>query len=195
MSLSNKKKIRLVKDMFLTHRQVGESEVYYKLFPSLHLSDSNIGVTFVPTGFKQNRSRFLKQITEEEAMFVPNVIQVDEKEGKFYVEKVTMMEKYLKRDDCVEKLTYSQFVKRYTSTKNVPKKYSGEAKHYKKESKYALEDIEIENEDYIFSDTIPSIGTIGIKLPKYFPVHIEPDVQWMQLRKPLVLRLHKFNKN
>ena len=103
---SFKRQLQLVKNTFLTHRQVGESEVYYKLFPSLHLSDSNIGVTFVPTGFNQNRSRFLKQITEEEAMFSPNVIQVEDKEGKFYVEKVTMMEKYIHRDEWMEKLTY-----------------------------------------------------------------------------------------
>ena len=49
-----KKKMSLVKNTFLTHRQIGESEAYYKLFPHLHLCDSNIGAVFIPTGFKQN---------------------------------------------------------------------------------------------------------------------------------------------
>ena len=69
-----KKKLNLVKNTFLTHRQIGESEAYYKLFPHLHLCDSNIGAVFIPTGFKQNRSRFLKQLSEEEASFTSNVI-------------------------------------------------------------------------------------------------------------------------
>ena len=64
-SESYKRKLELVKNTFLTHRQSGEAEVYYKLFPHLHLSDSNIGVIFLPTGFKKNRSRFLKQISED----------------------------------------------------------------------------------------------------------------------------------
>ena len=41
-------KLKLVKDVFLTHRQVGESEAYYKLFTFLHHSSSNIGTTFLP---------------------------------------------------------------------------------------------------------------------------------------------------
>ena len=52
-------KLKVVKNTFLTHRQMGESEAYYKLFPSMHLADSNIGTVFVGTGF--NKSRFLKK--------------------------------------------------------------------------------------------------------------------------------------
>jgi len=61
----------------------------------LHLSDSNIGVIFVSTGFKKNRSRFLKQISEEEASVSYNVIEVEDKDGKYYIEKPTMIEKYI----------------------------------------------------------------------------------------------------
>ena len=80
-------KLKLVKDVFLTHRQVGESEAYYKLFPFLHLSGSNIGTTFVPTGFPQNRSHFLKQIDADSVDFYNDIVTVPEKEGKFYNEK------------------------------------------------------------------------------------------------------------
>ena len=83
----------------MTHRQIGESEAYHKLFPSLHLSDSNIGVVFIPTGFSHNRSRFLQQISEEEARVATNVIEVEDKEGKYYVEKTTWMDKYLGRPE------------------------------------------------------------------------------------------------
>ena len=57
-----KAKLNLVKNTFLTHRQVGESELYYKMFPSLHLADSNCGAEFVPTGLPNNRSRFMRQV-------------------------------------------------------------------------------------------------------------------------------------
>ena len=79
-----KKKLCLVKNTFLTHRQIGESEAYYKLFPHLHLTDSNIGAIFIPTGFKKNRSRFLKKISEEEAVFAQGVIELEDKEGQYY---------------------------------------------------------------------------------------------------------------
>ena len=46
-----KEKLILVKNTFLTHRQIGESEAYYKLFQHLHLSHSNISAVFAPTGF------------------------------------------------------------------------------------------------------------------------------------------------
>ena len=63
---SLKAKLSLVVHQFLTHRQIGESEAYYRLLPQLHLKESNIEATFVPTGFKYNRSRFLQKLTDEE---------------------------------------------------------------------------------------------------------------------------------
>ena len=116
---SIKAKLCLVKNTFLTHRQIGESEAYYKLFQHLHLSQSNISAVFAPTGFKKNRSRFLKQITEDQASYFEHVIEVEDKEGKFYIEKETMMDKLLGKPKILEKLTYSQFVKRFTSTKTM----------------------------------------------------------------------------
>ena len=88
---SLREKLNLVKNEFLTKRQVGESELYYKMFPFLHLAQSNIAVEFVFTGFIQNRSKFLKQITKEEISFHNNVIQVDGKEDRYYVEKLSLI--------------------------------------------------------------------------------------------------------
>ena len=34
-------RMKTIKDTFLTHRQMGEAEVYYRIFPELHLKDSN----------------------------------------------------------------------------------------------------------------------------------------------------------
>jgi len=58
---SMRDQMRLMADAFLTHRQMGESEAYYRMFPSLHLKESNMKCIFVQTGFKSNRHKFLQQ--------------------------------------------------------------------------------------------------------------------------------------
>ena len=186
---SMKEKLNLVKNTFLTHRQIGESEAYYKLFQHLHLSHSNISAVFAPTGFKKNRSRFLEQITEEQACHSNNVIEVEDKEGKYYIEKKTMMDKLLKKPLLLKFLTYSQFVKRFSSTKTVPMNYN-----YETDMKTELSQTHIDNGDYIFTDEEPTLGQRGIKLPRYFPIETDDGTEWMMLRRPLALRLHKFKR-
>ena len=46
---------------YMTSREMGESEAYYKLEPSLHYKQSNIKTIFITSGFPQNRSRFLRK--------------------------------------------------------------------------------------------------------------------------------------
>ena len=82
-----KKKMKIVKNAFLTSRQAGESEIYYKMLPFLHLSHSNIGTEFIHTGFKKNRSRFLKRITEDMKSNNVNLVEVEGKEGNLYTKK------------------------------------------------------------------------------------------------------------
>ena len=62
-------KLSIVINTFLTHRQIGESEAFFKILPHLEMKTSNIESIFIPTGFKQNRSQFLKQLTEDEKKF------------------------------------------------------------------------------------------------------------------------------
>ena len=40
-NLKLKDRLKAVKNTFLTHRQIGEAEAYYRLIPSFHLSGSN----------------------------------------------------------------------------------------------------------------------------------------------------------
>ena len=44
---------RCIKNVFLTHRQMGLSEAFMKIFPEIRLKDSNIGTVFVPLGKKR----------------------------------------------------------------------------------------------------------------------------------------------
>ena len=41
---------RCIKNVFLTHRQMGLSEAFMKIFPDMKLKDSNISSVFVPLG-------------------------------------------------------------------------------------------------------------------------------------------------
>ena len=76
-------KLSLVIHQFLTHRQIGESEAFFKIFPHLQMKSSNIEAVFLQTGFKANRSGFLKELTKEEAHQGKNVIRVENKDGLF----------------------------------------------------------------------------------------------------------------
>ena len=51
-------KLKRIKSVFLTHRQMGESEAYYRILPHMHLKDSNVEAVFAPTCF--NPSHFLQ---------------------------------------------------------------------------------------------------------------------------------------
>ena len=118
-----REKMNIVKNAFLTSRQAGECEIYYKMFPFLNLSYSNIGTEFIHTGFRKNRSRFLKQVPENAQQGNAKIFQVEGKEGKFYVEKEGLIEKYMRRPSCMN-ISLSQFVKRYEPVRKISKKYN-----------------------------------------------------------------------
>ena len=64
---SLREKLKLVKNTFQTHRQIGECEALYRLLSSFHMSESNIGTFFAHTGFRHNKSKMLREISKEEA--------------------------------------------------------------------------------------------------------------------------------
>jgi hypothetical protein len=51
-----------MKNVFLSHRQMGLSEAFYRLIASLRLRDSNITCLFVASGFPSHRTKFLYQV-------------------------------------------------------------------------------------------------------------------------------------
>ncbi len=59
-----KEKMKCLAQVYLTHREMGESEAIYRIIPSLHLTCSNIKCVFLATGFPSERSRFLRKITD-----------------------------------------------------------------------------------------------------------------------------------
>ena len=61
-----KETMRALANEFSTHRQVGESEAYYKLFPELHLTESSVKTVFVAGGFPHKRNVFLRKVHKKE---------------------------------------------------------------------------------------------------------------------------------
>ena len=53
---------------FLTHRQMGEAEVFYRMLPHLHLSESNIKCKFQAGGFPWDRTKLLRPIDEDKLL-------------------------------------------------------------------------------------------------------------------------------
>ena len=96
---------------FLTGREMGESEAYYKLEPSLHYKQSNIKTIFIASGFPQNRSHFLRRCkTEDESK---RGFAVDNHEGKFMMTE-NIHSKYPIRPACIEMMVMTQFGMRLT---------------------------------------------------------------------------------
>ena len=56
-----KKKCHELANTFVSHRQIGEAEAYYKLFPHMNLTYSSVATTYIPTDAKSERRGFLKK--------------------------------------------------------------------------------------------------------------------------------------
>ena len=59
-----KETMRALANEFSSHRQVGESEAYYKLFPEMHLTESSVKTVFIAGGFPEKRNVFLRKVNK-----------------------------------------------------------------------------------------------------------------------------------
>ena len=199
-------RMKTIKDTFLTHRQMGEAEVYYRIFPELHLKDSNVKTVFLPTGFPENRTHFMQKVSSENMhqYTEDELVTIDGKDCK-YVAKPSVIDKYMRRPGGLEHMCLMQFVKMYDSFSSVPKKVKwkdgcsiGQATE--------TEDIEHHinrHKDFHKILILPeSKCDMSVKeysnllLPKYISL-LDPkpgEPRYLRLRSfPLVVRLHKFN--
>ena len=209
-------KMRTVLHTYLTTRQAGGPEVLYRILPFLHLTDSNIASEFIHTGFKGNRSKFLKQIDEKSAP--PSAIKVEGKDGRVYIEKEGYLEKYVRRPECFE-ISLIQFTKRYEPVRKIPKSYN--LKKFfcqiKKPEECPdnfdfddnsdddqSEDSFLSDDDYVdlpptendfVSDGKPFNEETSLPLPQFIPLSKGFDgYQWMRKRSEKSIRFHKINR-
>ena len=190
-------RLELVAYQFLTHRMMGETEAYYRILPSLHMQYSNVETIFIPTGFKENRSRFLQKISEEESKYFPEYVEINGREGK-YIEKPSLLDKYVRRDSSkhleIKNLSYLQFCKRYVASRKGPKDDKQfQPEIYQKDSSGGFGTFsEI---DFIVTDDFQDKTTL-YKLPKFIKISnlIPGEPGFMKLRSPMVARMHKFSQ-
>ena len=180
-----KDRLKHLRSTFLTHREMGECESYYRLLPSLHLVGSNIQKVFVPTGL--NKSRLIKKISDEEAKKNKNAMRINEKgQDGYYIETVNILEKYLGRPEALRWISGMQFVKRYCSIQV----------HKKLETEDDEEDIEILEDEAL--NNIENDFIIALepdkreRLPESVVCEVDGKTYFMKKRKPQVIRLHKW---
>ena len=141
-----KEKMVLLMNTYMTARQMGESEAYYKIFPDLHLKDSNVTTVFVPTSRKENRSKFLKQVEEKDNCFGKVKKKIEGKGEKLYVEMYDLVDKYIRRDKkckSIDELTYSQYYKMYSTCRKDNRKIKKSEKNIKEDK--VLRDLDDED--------------------------------------------------
>ena len=92
-----RKRCQQMANTFLTHRQMGEAEAYYKILPNLTLKYSSIDTMFIPTDKKELRSKFLTKLNEGDANYKLGTEVKGGRDGKF-LEKPDIIDKYCRRE-------------------------------------------------------------------------------------------------
>ena len=123
---NQKKRCQEMANTFITHRQMSESEAYYKIFPNMNLKYSSIDTIFIPSDKKELRSRFLRKLDEDDINLKYGTEVKGGRDGLF-LEKPDIVDKYCRREipDTAPGLKYMsllQFAKNYqpiTSKKKV----------------------------------------------------------------------------
>ena len=115
-----KDKMKLLMTTFISARQMGECEAFYKIMPSFHLKDSNVTTIMIPTGTKESRSKFMIKVDENVDYNGKEKKMIAGKEG-WYVEKYDLVDKYVRRDKkCLEadEVCVVQFYRMFSATHN-----------------------------------------------------------------------------
>ena len=201
-------KMILVMNTFITARQMGECEAYYKILPNFKLNDSNVTVVFVPTSRKELRSKFMMRVEENEDYNGRERKQIQGKQG-WYVEKYDLIDKYVRLDKtckAVIELVPSQFLKMYEAAHKIKVKTNKPG--VEDQSDPEDEETRLEEEDQAdtgdkdmkmmgdekFHYVMKASKGKAMPLPEYIalenPFPGEPP--FMRKRKhPAVLRFHK----
>ena len=187
-----RKKLTTMRDCFLTHRSMGECEMFYRLIPSMHLADSNLGTVFVHTGL--NKSKFLRKAEDGDA--IENSVSIENRDG-LYFETSSISDKYLKRPASMKNLSLIQFAKRYTPINRTKQEEELQSDEENEELETKLEAFEDNFENSIHQDFI--IARDASKRKKLETIialegsFYTGEPRFMKLRKkPLVIRIHKF---
>ena len=200
-----RKKCNDLATVFMSHRQVGEAEAYYKLFAHMNMVYSSVATVYVPTEAKQERRQFLQRQDPESGLG----FNVKDKKGLF-IEKADLISKYERRklivseednmeDDTLEMLCFSQFAKMYEGRGYRHTRKTNEEGEEEDRELDDIEEGELAKED-LFNYVI--VGNNRVERPRELPTAItlhdlqigEPPILHKRTF-PRALRYHKKNFN
>lgn len=195
---SVKERMKLVASTFLTHRQIGEAEGYYKLLPDLLLKNSNVTTQWLFVGRKDEKYKRMKRAEKSEEKN-PNLITLEGVDGKWY-EQPDMLSKYKRRPESLENMCYTQFGKMFRS--GGKPKAEGEEEVDDLYDDEDLDNCEDQNEENDPEKSFHYIMTedddMGVPLPNWIKLQdpYPKENPMMQKRsRPVAIRFHKVNRN
>ena len=194
-----KEKMKLVMNTFISARQMGECEAFYKVMPNFRLKDSNVTTIMIPTGKKETRSKFMIKVDDDFDYNGREKKKIAGKDG-WYVEKYDLVDKYIRRDKaCLEadEVSVVQFYKMYVATHKDSRKQTKDSTDSGNENEEAvIEDIIEVGTDIKgkFHYVMTASEGKPVPLPAYIkienPFPGEPPLMRKRM-KPAVIRFHK----
>ena len=186
-----KEKMKKVASTFLSHRQIGEAEAFYKLLPDLLLKKSNVACQWLPLGPPEERFKRMKKAEENESK---NLIKLENMEGLWY-EQPDILSKYKRRPDELEEMPYTHYAKIFKSGgKRRPKDDDDEDEEEIADEEEETDSSPVNKFHFLMTENdgngpeLPEIIQLKSTMPK------EPP--FMHRRKfPAALRFHKVNKD
>jgi hypothetical protein len=198
---TTKEKMKKVASTFLSHRQIGEAEAFYKLLPDLKIKNSNVTCQWLPLGKKDERHTRMKRADENETES-KHLFKLEGGEGLWY-EQPDILSKYKRRDEKLEEICFGHYGKMIRSggkmgeTEN---KYNGGLDEEIHEDNDESDEFDDEDEDpnIKFHYIITERDGLGEEIPQYtklkHPLPKENPVQYKRAF-PAALRFHKVNKD
>ena len=186
-----KAQVKHLVNTFLTSREMGEMEAWYRIIPRLNLSKSNVKCEFVATGFPENRSSMVMPVKNKMAdpgnddrELQSEDIELEGSDKKYKM-VTPIHKKYEKRPKSIENMCLAQFAISYDM---IPTK-DGKKKSFIDGSSKETSD----REDMKIVSWNPNYVK---PLPKY--IKLEDSLGYMRLRErggQSVLRRHKIRED
>ena len=97
-----REKMKKIASTFLSHRQIGEAEAFFKLLPDLLLKNSNVTCQWLFVGRKEAQFKRMKKADDKEKENA-NLVKIDGVDGLWY-EQPDMLSKYKRRPETLERM-------------------------------------------------------------------------------------------
>ena len=94
-----REKIKKVESTFLSHRQIGEAEAFFKLLPDLLLKNSNVTCQWLFIGRKEEQFKRMKRADDKEKEN-SSLVKLDGVDGLWY-EQPEILSKFKRRPDTI----------------------------------------------------------------------------------------------